>query len=1177
METKNASAPAAKTTELGVDAWLDRLGGVEGLLRHPERDLAVSGLLGGASGYALAGLYREREGVWLVVAPDLGRAEALVDDLTTFDVAPVHYLPELEILPFDRKSPTRDILASVQAGLHHLDQREPGFYVTTLYGLRHKVMARETFRAARTELKVGQALDTDAFGERLAELGYRPAGLVEMPGDFALRGGLIDVFSPRHSLPIRIELFGDEIESLRLFEPNDQRSTDTLEKAEILPAGPLVMDDDTLIEALARVEGHDEVSDDDRVDMMERLQDRLHFQGIEGLAPLFHAQASFLDYLLQDDHVVWIDPDDLATRQEQLDDETDRGRSARIKRGDPVPRAEELMTPAGEMRRKTSNLRHVWMGDVVLAGNVEGPVGPPASQSVLRVKTHPQPSLRGNVTELLEESKKNDGVNVETVLLCDNRGQADRLDELVEETVTDSEAVRPTLRVGTLHAGFTWEDAGVALWTDHELFQRTRRTGRRTRFRGTGRVADPQTLKPGDYCVHVDHGVARFLGLRVIEVDDTENECLLLEYAGGDRLYVPTDKLTLVERYEVPDDDKEVALHKLGGATWERQKKRARKAILAVARELLSLYASRQTLPGFAFQPDTHFVREMENAFVHEETRDQLAAVVAVKRDMEQSRPMDRLVVGDVGFGKTEVAMRAAFKAVQDSKQVAVLCPTTILAEQHGETFSQRMREFPVTVEVLSRFRSSKEQKAVLERCKQGKVDILVGTHRLLGRDVQFRNLGLMVVDEEQRFGVRHKEKLKQLRREVDVLTLSATPIPRTLHLALMGARDLSIIATPPRERLPIHTEVVPFAEEQVAEALRREMHRGGQVFFVHNRIETIDAVRAMVEKIVPEARVLAAHGQMNENELESIMKEFVEGEADVLVTTMIIESGLDMPNVNTILIDRADRFGLSQLHQLRGRVGRSRHQAYAYLMVPQGQQLTREARARLAAIQEFTDLGSGYHLAMRDLEIRGAGNILGESQSGHMATIGFELYCKMLEEEIRSLKGEGLPRLDDVKVDLRVSAYLPDETMADPEVKIRWYREIARVADEHELDRIADELRDRFGPAPEPLQALLDTTRLKLRCLAAGVVEVKGLRKGVRFSFASDRAPRSTTLKSLLGGTGLPRLTFNAVQGLQMTAEVGRDQWLPAALVVSARLVEALAEEKSSAADTSAPGRETA
>lgn len=489
---------------------------------------------------------------------------------------------------------------------------------------------------------------------------------------------------------------------------------------------------------------------------------------------------------------------------------------------------------------------------------------------------------------------------------------------MIEET---GARTTPELRVGTLHAGFVWNQAGIALLTDHEIFDRYRRTTRTTRFRGTGKVADSGSLKPGDYCVHVDHGIARFLGLRRITADGIESECLLLEYAGGDRLYVPTDKLLLVERYDVPDDQT-IQLHKLGGATWERAKKRARKAIMAVAQELLTLYASRELLPGFAFAPDNHYQSELENAFIHEETRDQIAAVEAVKRDMEQSRPMDRLVCGDVGFGKTEVAMRGAFKAVQNGKQVAVLCPTTILAEQHGETFSQRMREFPVTVEVLSRFRSPQVQKDVLKRAKEGKVDILVGTHRILSRDVDFRDLGLLVVDEEQRFGVRHKERLKEMRKQVDVLTLSATPIPRTLYLALMGARDLSIIATPPRDRLPIHTEVSGFSEELVAESLRREMHRGGQVFFVHNRVETIDAMAALVNKVVPEARVLVAHGQMGENELESIMKEFISGEADVLVTTMIIESGLDMPNVNTILIDRADRLGLSQLHQLRDEWG---------------------------------------------------------------------------------------------------------------------------------------------------------------------------------------------------------------------------------------------------------------
>jgi transcription-repair coupling factor (superfamily II helicase) len=464
-----------------------------------------------------------------------------------------------------------------------------------------------------------------------------------------------------------------------------------------------------------------------------------------------------------------------------------------------------------------------------------------------------------------------------------------------------------------------------------------------------------------------------------------------------------------------------------------------------------------------------------------------------------------------------------------------------------------------VNIEVLSRFKTPKQQREVIARAKAGRLDILIGTHRLLGRDVTFANLGLLVVDEEQRFGVRHKERLKRMRKQVDVLTLSATPIPRTLHLALMGARDLSIIATPPPDRLPIFTEVVGFDENTVAEAIRREMHRGGQVFFVHNRIETIDAMAALVGKLVPECSVLVAHGQMPENRLEEIMREFNAGAADVLVTTMIIESGLDMPNVNTILIDRADRFGLAQLHQLRGRVGRSRHQAYAYLMVPPGQTLSKDARARLAAIREFTDLGSGYGVAMRDLEIRGSGNILGEDQSGHIAAVGFELYCKMLEEEICELKGEGLPRLADVAVDLRVSAFLPDDYMADPEVKIRWYRELGRVVDEERLDALAAELADRFGATPDPVRRLLDLTRLRLRALEAGISEIKGLRRGVRFVFAGDRCPRPTMMERLVAGTGLPSLTFHAVQGLQITADIARDQWLAGALVVVGRVAEAV------------------
>ncbi len=1157
------SAPAPGDAAVSAQELQQALDGVRAVeplwpLLLQEQPLAVSGLRGSAAAYLIAALYRERPDTWLLVAPDLQSAEALCDDLETWGVGAVHYLSELEILPFDRKSPTRELTATIQAGLDRLDRGEPGLYVTTVYGLRHKVMGRDVMRRNRIALRAGQTLRTEELAQQLAHLGYRPCGLVEIPGDFALRGGLIDVYSPSHELPLRIELLGDQVESIRTFEPIDQRSRQLLTAATIIPAAPLVADDDTLLNALARVESMAEIPPDDRTHLLDRLQDRLHFTGIEGLAPFFHPQETYLDYLPDGATLVWLAPDDLARRSEELDLETARVRADRIRRGDPVPRAEELMAPAEELARHALRLRPLWLAEVVLPGAAPTPLGPGAHDALVRVQTHGQERGNGDVAALLATAARCIQERSRALLFCDNRGQVQRLGELIEEQDPALSTARPSLRVGLLTGGFVWTQARLACFTDHELFDRYHRRARKPRFRGAGRVCDPTALRPADYVVHVDHGIGRFLGLRVITAVGIRSECLLLEYADGDRLYLPTANLLLLERYEV-SEGQEPQLHKLGSGQWERTKTRARKAIAATAQELLALYAARALLPGVAFPHDDHLQQEMESSFIHEETPDQLAAVGAVKGDMEQPRPMDRLLCGDVGFGKTEVAIRAAFKAVMAGHQVALLCPTTILAEQHGTTFTERLRDYPVNLAVISRFRSPKEQKAILQRLREGCIDILIGTHRLLQRDVEFRKLGLLVIDEEHRFGVRAKERLKAMRKEVDVLSMTATPIPRTLHLALMGARDMSIIATPPRDRLPIHTEVVPFSEEMIEEAILREMHRGGQVFFVHNRVETIDAMAGIVGRIVPTARIAVAHGQMVEAQLETIMRDFLSRAHDVLVSTMIIESGLDMPNVNTILIDRADRLGLSQLHQLRGRVGRSRHRAYAYLMVPSGETLAQDARRRLAAIEEFTDLGSGYHVAMRDLEIRGAGNILGEAQHGHITAIGFDLYCKLLEEEILELKGEGRPKLHEVQVDLKVPAFLPDEYVADPQEKIRCYRELSRVEDERALDGLVEELRDRFGRPPAEARNLADVTRIKLRALATGVADVRGGRKGVRMLFSSDRQPGSSILRRLIG-TGVPRLTFNAVDRLTMTVEAPREEWIAAVLAVLGQLADLMA-----------------
>ena len=720
--------------------------------------------------------------------------------------------------------------------------------------------------------------------------------------------------------------------------------------------------------------------------------------------------------------------------------------------------------------------------------------------------------------------------------------------------------------VASLSAGFQWPELGLTTFTDHELFERYRRPAR-ARRRGTGLVKDRASLQPGEYVVHLDYGVARYRGLRRIAVEGSERECLLLEYDGSDRVYVPVENIDQIERFS-SDRDANPALARLGTATWLRLTKRARKAIRAMAVELIDLYAAREALPGFDFGADSPLLRALEDSFVHDETPDQLAAIADTKRDMARPQPMDRLVCGDVGFGKTEVAIRAAFKAVQAGKQVALLCPTTLLAQQHGETFAERFRDFPATVATLSRFKSAAQQRELIKQVRAAKVDILIGTHRLLSRDVQFADLGLLIVDEEQRFGVRHKERIKELRRQVDVMTLSATPIPRTLYLALMGARDMSLINTPPRDRLPIQTELCAFSEEILTDAVLRELHRGGQVFFVHNRVQTIEATANLIQKLLPDVRIAIAHGQMKEEKLERIMLGFLDHDFDVLVTTSIIESGLDMPRVNTIIIDRADRFGLAQLYQLRGRVGRSNHRAFAYLMTPPGERLTPEARRRLSALEEFQALGSGYHIAMRDLEIRGAGNLLGEEQHGHMEAIGFDLYCRLLEETVAELKGGGGVAPLDVKIDLKVAAYLPDEYVGDAQHKMDLYRRLARLREPSACDRLREEFGDRFGLPPEPVENLIAVHRARILAGRSGISEVRSSRTGLDFFFASGREPSPTIIKRLMakGPTGLQ---FKAVDQFIMRVPVPRDQRLVAASQVLA-LLEQLRQEHDSTSSTS-------
>ncbi|MCP4574505.1 MAG: transcription-repair coupling factor [bacterium] len=1122
--------------------------------RSPADPLLLSGLHGGAPAALLAAWYRQTGSPALVVAPDRAAALRCADDLEVWlGPGSVVYLPQSDVLAFDRNSPEPSVAGDFLAGLHRLRENGPALVVASLAAVRGRVMAPGTLDRVTIRLKCDQRLDVEAFGEELVQLGYRPAGMVAKVGDFARRGGLCDVFAPGAD-PLRIEFFDDEIVSIRHFDPETQRTTARAAEAVVLPVSHAWYGEDEILACLGRVEERQAAAGDTDPDLLEdleaRLIDRLADVGLETYLPWLGPVASLADYLPEGAPVFWLDPVRLGEQADLLDGELPRLREGRFDREPHLPEIADLVAPVAELARPGAG--HVFVAGGWITGDPAGRWLDLEPGEALAHDTTAQELRGGDVSRLLAELDRQRAAGCAVLLLCDNKGQSDRLADLLEEVGDAPPPVLP--RVGGLSAGFVWPGVDLVCLTDHEFFERYRRPAR-VRHRGSGLVKERASLRPGEFVVHLEYGIGHYKGLRVITVQGAERECLLLEYADEGRVYVPVENIDQVERYS-SDQGANPPLGRLGSGSWLKVKGRARKAIRAMAAELIDLYAQRRARPGHAYPPDTPLQQALEDSFLWDETPDQLTAIQDTKRDMEDSQPMDRLVCGDVGFGKTEVAIRAAFKAVAAGKQVAVLCPTTLLTLQHGETFAERFRDFPVRVETLSRFRTTAEQKDVVARCADGEVDLLVGTHRLLSRDVRFKDLGLLVVDEEQRFGVRHKERIKELKRQVDVMTLSATPIPRTLYLALMGARDMSLINTPPRDRLPIHTELCTFDEKVLVEAILRELHRGGQVFYVHNRVQTIEGTADLIRKLLPNVRVAWAHGQMPEERLEKIMTAFLAHEYDVLVTTAIIESGLDMPRVNTIVIDRADRFGLAQLYQLRGRVGRSHHRAFAYLMTPPGERLTADARRRLAALEEFQALGSGYHIAMRDLEIRGAGNLLGSEQHGHMEAIGFDLYCRLLEETVAELQGGGGVAPLDVKVEMRLSAYLPDEYVGDAQQKMDLYRRIARLRRPAACARLEEEFRDRYGPPSPPVTNLLALQRLRILAGHHGIEEIRGGRLGLDLFFAGGQEPDPLIIQGLME-SGPSGLTFKAVDQFIMKVPAAREDQLAAASNVLARLDE--------------------
>ncbi len=985
--------------------------------------LRIAGLTGAARALAVAELLQAHPRPALVLVPSMADAHRWTQDLRFFG-APAFEFPEREPRLW-RGGRQREADAERALVCRRLAEGEPVAVVVTPAAFDTEVRDPADFAAQTLRLSVSDSLDRALLLEAFERGGYERVDTVVEVGQWSPRGGIVDVFSPSHPSPVRIEFFGDEIESIRLFDPTSQRSSGRLDELLVLP---------------------------------------LIAQG----GP---SRGRLLDYVPAGAPVVVDVPS-------VLDAETDDA------------------PERGPLRERLAGRRLVELA--LVAETSSAAAGPTPGAVEVALDTRAVPQLGGRFNRLEGELERWRAEGFRVRLVAADERQAEHLRQILREhrleavSTATLEGDEPlAILVGECSTGFAIPALGVIVLTEGEIFGARRRSLRRPKYQRGAALTAFTDLQIGDMVVHEDHGLGRYLGLRTMRIGDREGDFLLLEYAEGNRLYLPVERLDLISKY-LGGDAGAARLDRLGGASWQRVKESVRAALREMAEELLKLYAQRTVAEGHAFAPDTPWQREFEAVFRFEETPDQLRAIDEAKGDMESPRPMDRLVAGDVGYGKTEVALRAAFKAVADGRQVAVLVPTTVLAQQHWATFADRFAAFPTRVELLSRFRSPKEQKAVVEGLRQGTVDVVIGTHRLLSKDVAFKNLGLLIVDEEHRFGVAHKERMKQLRASVDVLALTATPIPRTLYMSLSGVRDMSVIETAPLDRLPIETFVRRFSKAVIKEALERELERGGQVFFVHNRIQSLPSMARFVQELVPDARVIMAHGQLKERELEATMVRFVTGQADVLVSTAIVESGLDIPTSNTIIVNRADRLGLAQLYQLRGRVGRERQQAYAYLLVPADGRVDEQAQRRLRALQELTELGSGFKLALRDLEIRGAGNLLGPEQHGHIAAVGYDLYSKLLAEAVRELKGEPTAAAVEPVISVAVEGFLPDDYVPEVNQRLAFYKRLAGAVTDAEVADLRVELLDRFGPLPELAERLLDIVRLRVAARALGVEKLE-------------------------------------------------------------------------------------
>lgn len=1056
-----------------------------------------------------------KEASWkLVVTYDDTRAREIYDDFTNFEQG-VSLYPARDLLFFNADIHGNLLTKQRMEVFCRLMEESSGVVVTTFDGLMDHLLPLSCLRAQILKVESGQTLDIAEWKERLVELGYERMAQVDGMGQFSIRGGIIDVFPLTEELPVRIELWDDEVDSIRTFDMESQRSIEQLDSVLIYPATEMVLTKQQIADGRAAIEKEARKYEKElrnqlkteeaarihsiTAELLEGLREGWKQHGLDGYIHYFcRDSVSFLDYFPEDAVIFLDEPERLKEKGAAVEEEFRESMISRLEHGYLLPGQTGLLYPAKEMLAKAQQSRTAYLTG--LEQKLSGfTVKERYSLNVKNVNSYQ------NGFELLIKDLtrwKREGYRV--ILLSASRTRASRLASDLREYdlrawcpdgSREEAVVRPgeiLVTYGSLHRGFEYPMIKFIVITEGDMFgvEKKKRKRKKTAYEGT-KIQSFSDLAVGDYVVHEDHGLGVYRGIEKIEQDGVIKDYLKVEYGDGGNLYLPATRLDGIQKY-AGSEAKKPKLNRLGGDQWNKTKTRVKGAVKEIAKDLVQLYAARQDTEGFQYGADTVWQKEFEEMFPYEETDDQLDAIEATKRDMESRRIMDRLICGDVGYGKTEIALRAAFKAVQDGKQVVYLVPTTILAQQHYNTFIQRMKDFPVRVDLMSRFRTPAQVKKTLEDLKRGLVDIVIGTHRVLSKDVQFKDLGLLIIDEEQRFGVAHKEKIKKLKENIDVLTLTATPIPRTLHMSLVGIRDMSVLEEPPVDRMPIQTYVMEYNDEMVREAINRELSRGGQVYYVYNRVNNIDEVANHIAKLVPEASVTFAHGQMREHELERIMFDFVGGEIDVLVCTTIIETGLDIPNANTMIIQDADHMGLSQLYQLRGRVGRSSRTSYAFLMYKRDKMLREEAEKRLQAIREFTELGSGIKIAMRDLEIRGAGNVLGAEQHGHMEAVGYDLYCKLLNQAVLELKGQR--REEDTYetvVDCDIDAYIPTSYIKNEYQKLDIYKRISSIENEEEYLDMQDELMDRFGDIPKPVENLLRVAALKALAHGAYVTEV--------------------------------------------------------------------------------------